>query len=80
VFQRATIADFDESHLTDQGPRRPTRFAGTFRDDGIEDVAGIALGAGVIHVQTLSASYSRDRFAWWIVPPDKGYMPPVGRI
>jgi hypothetical protein len=45
------------SILTTRVPRRPPRFAGTFRDDGIEDVADTALGAVVTHVQTLSAPY-----------------------
>ena len=76
MLQRAAMADLDESvtfHLHDQSPPRPTRFAGTLRNDGIEDVADVALVAVVTHAQTVSAPLRssrvpRNRFAWGIAP------------
>ena len=60
MFQRTAAFDLDESvalDLHDESPRRLAHFAGTLRDDGIEDVADVALGAVITHAQTVSAPH-----------------------
>jgi hypothetical protein len=53
----------------------PHGLAGTLRNDGVEDVADVALAAVVTHARTLSAPHrialaARNRIAWGYVPPD----------
>ena len=80
VFQRATIADLDESvtlHLHDQSPPRLTRFARTLRDDGVEYVADVALAAVVDSRPNAIGSpqvarVPRKGSPWHQPPPDLG--------
>jgi hypothetical protein len=70
LFQWTAAFDRDESvalNLHDKSLRRPTHFAGTLRNDGVEDVANVALVAAAAG----GSAFWRASAA--IEPRDDGY-------